>query len=134
MDLQDFLTIYETTFLAVGAMAVLMFIQVLIADVVGLISGHTPGAGVEAARPRQFACAAEVVLDAVERVDEGFDFAVVEHVLDDDVTVDFEMQALGRGEGDREIHQGLDDSAAARGRRGGASVLTVRARGARVDA
>lgn len=35
--------IYEHTVIAMGAMALLMFVQLLIADVVGLRAKHTPG-------------------------------------------------------------------------------------------
>ena len=39
---------YESTILALGAMALLMFVQLIVADVVGIRSRHSPGSPVPA--------------------------------------------------------------------------------------
>ena len=47
MSVETLFTAYESTILSIGILAALMFIQLLIADIVGLFGGHKPGSGVE---------------------------------------------------------------------------------------
>lgn len=43
----DIMQTYEVTIYAIGVMALLLFFQILVADVVGIVSKHTPGSAID---------------------------------------------------------------------------------------
>ncbi|ASP38557.1 hypothetical protein CHH28_07660 [Bacterioplanes sanyensis] len=59
---------YQTTVLMLGLSGLLFFIQLMVADVVGILSGHTPGALVEQNHQRLLFRASRVIANSNESI------------------------------------------------------------------
>ncbi|MFN3237592.1 MAG: MAPEG family protein [Pseudomonadales bacterium] len=64
----ELLVAYENTVAALGAAALLMLVQLLIADVLGIKAGHTPGGAISADHDNPLFRAARVVANTNESV------------------------------------------------------------------